>query len=395
MLLTISTGKKPKGAAHRPSPTAMALAGYLLTLTAATTLTLRRLSAEIDRDARSCRTAAEQLIAFGVEGLTWADADSLTFRPTMLGVADTRPVIPDSSTCSAPISAAACPAESVPVQTWDVPVESWEEEFIIEREPIDEQLSLFGGVAPVRPSSTPMTMAASAVRRPTAVDIDVETDAENPGVIGSDPVKTRTGGFVLDEGSSNIDVDCASLAQSLHKPCTKSAQKAPKVENERLAAAMERLSATFDSLPNEQNNISAPVPVPAPAPARPSKEKQELILNQSTNVNQEALNHGFKLLIAHPKIVPKFDAAERERRIAEIREKVPDAAEHVVGTLANMMAFGTMPESVFYGALRDATAPTVRNHGAFLNAKVQRLKKEYRWNQTLLGDGINEKRKIT
>lgn len=51
----------------------------------------------------------------------------------------------------------------------------------------------------------------------------------------------------------------------------------------------------------------------------------------------------------------------------------------VVGTLANMMAFGTMPESVFYGALTDAAAPTVRNHGAFLNAKVQRLKKEYRW----------------
>lgn len=385
MLLTISTGKKPNGATRRPSPTAMALAGYLLTITAATTLTLRRLAAEIDRDARSCRTAAEQLIAFGVEGLTWVDADTLTFRPTTLGAADTRPVIQDSSTCSAPISAAACPAESVPVQTWDVPVESWEEEFIIEREPIDEQLSLFGGVAPVRPSSTPMTMAASAVRRPTAVDIDVETDAENPGVIGSDPVKTRTGGFVLDEGAANIDVDSANLAQSLHNPCTEIVQDVQKAGHGALAAAMERLAATLDGKPG---NISAhaDAPTPTPTPARASKEKQELILNQSTNVNQEALNHEFKLLISHPKIVPRFDAAERERRIAEIREKVPDAAEHVVGTLANMMAFGTMPESVFYGALTDAAAPTVRNHGAFLNAKVQRLKREYRWNQTLLGD---------
>ena len=367
MLLTISTGKKPTGAAHRPSPTAMALAGYLLTLTAATTLTLRRLAAEIDRDARSCRTAANQLIAFGVEGLTWADADTLTFRPTM--AADARP------------------AESVPVQTWDVPVESWEEEILIEREPVDEQLSLFGGAAPVRPEPERMTMAASAVRRPAAVDIDVETDAEsdakNPGVIGSDPVKTRTGGFVLDEGATNIDVDCASLAQSLHKPCTKIVQDVQKAGHGALAAAMERLAATLDGQPG---NISAHADAPAPIHAPASKEKQELILNQSTNVNQEALNHEFKLLIAHPKIVPRFDAAERERRIAEIREKVPDAAEHVVGTLANMMAFGTMPESVFYGALTDAAAPTVRNHGAFLNAKVQRLKREYRWNQTLLGD---------
>ncbi|MBR5162012.1 MAG: hypothetical protein IKW80_10325 [Thermoguttaceae bacterium] len=378
MLLTISTGKKPTGAAHRPSPTAMALAGYLLTLTAATTLTLRRLAAEIDRDARSCRTAAEQLIAFGVEGLTWTDADTLTFRPTTLGAADIRP------------------AESVPIQTWDVPVESWEEEFVVEREPVDEQLSLFGGAAPVRPESELMTMAASAVRRPAAVDIDVETDdesdAENPGVIGADPVKTRMGGFVLDDGAANIDVDPANLAQSLHKPCTEIVQDVQKAGHGALAAAMERLAATLDGKPG---NISAHADAPAPTHAPASKEKQELILNQSTNVNQEALNHEFKLLIAHPKIVPRFDAAERERRIAEIREKVPDAAEHVVGTLANMMAFGTMPESVFYGALTDAAAPTVRNHGAFLNAKVQRLKREYRWNQTLLGDGINEKRKIT
>ena len=381
MLRTISTGKKPTGAAHRPSPTAMALAGYLLTITAATTLTLRRLAAEIDRDARSCRTAAEQLIAFGVEGLTWADADTLTFRPTTLGAADIRPVIPDSSTCSALISAAACPAESVPVQSWEVPpVESWEEEFLIEREPVDEQLSLFGGAAPVRPEPEPMTMAASAVRRPAAVDIDVESDAEsdaeNPGVIGSDPVKTRTDGFVLDEGASNIDVDCANLAQSLHNPCADIVQDVQKAGHGALAAAMERLAATLDGQPG---NISAHAPAPAPTHAPASKEKQELILNQSTNVNQEALNHEFKLLIAHPKIVPRFDAAERERRIVEIREKVPDAAEHVVGTLANMMAFGTMPESVFYGALTDAAAPTVRNHGAFLNAKVQRLKREYRW----------------
>ena len=360
MLLTISTGKKPTGAAHRPSPTAMALAGYLLTITAATTLTLRRLAAEIDRDARSCRTAAEQLIAFGVEGLTWADADTLTYRPTMLGAADIRP------------------AESVPVQTWDVPVESWEDEFVVERESVDEQLSLFGGAAPVRPELELMTMAASAVRRPAAVDIDVETDAEsdaeNPGVIGADPVKTRTGGFVLDDGAANIDVDPANLAQSLHKPCTEIVQDVQKAGHGALAAAMERLAATLDGKPG---NISAHAD--APTPARASKEKQEINLNQSTNVNQEALNHEFKLLIAHPKIVPRFDAAERERRI---REKVPDAAEHVVGTLANMMAFGTMPESVFYGALTDASATTVRNHGAFLNAKVQRLKREYRWNQT-------------
>lgn len=353
------------GSSRRPSPTAMALAGYLLTITAATTLTLRRLAAEIDRDARSCRTAANQLIAFGVEGLTWADADTLTFRPTTLGAADIRP------------------AESVLVQTWDVPVESWEEEFLVEREPVDEQLSLFGGAAPVRTEPEPMTMAASAVRRPAVVDIDGETDAEsdaeNPGVSDADPVKSRTGGFVLDDGAANIDVDCAKLAQSLHKPCTKSAQEAPKKENEGLADAMARLSATFDSLPREQNNISAHTPAPAPTCARATKEKQENINNQSTNVNQEALNHEFKLILAQPSKIPKFDAAERERRIVEIREMVPDAAEHVVGTLANMMAFGTMPESVFYGALRDATAPTVRNRGAFLNVKVQRLKEEYRW----------------
>ena len=367
MLRTIATGKKPKGATRRPTPTAAALAGYLLTITAATTLTLRQLAAEIDRDARSCRTAAEQLIAFGVEGLTWADADALTFRPTM--AADVRP------------------AESVPVQTWDVPVESWEEEVLLDTfadvKPVDEQLSLFGGAAPVRPSSMPMTMAASAVRRTAEVDIDdesdAELDAENSSVIGSDTVKTRTGGFVLDEGAVNIDVDCANLAQSLHKPCTKSAQEAPKIENEGLADAMARLSATFDSLPREQNNISAHTPAPAPTCARATKEKQENINNQSTNVNQEALNHEFKLILAQPSKIPKFDAAERERRIVEIREKVPDAAEHVVGTLANMMAFGTMPESVFYGALRDAAAPTVRNQGAFLNHKVQSLKKEYRW----------------
>lgn len=342
-------------------------------ITAATTLTLRRLAAEIDRDARSCRTAAEQLIAFGVEGLTWVDADTLTYRPTTLGAADVRP------------------AESVPVHPWDVPVESWEEEVLLDTfadvKPVDEQLSLFGGAAPVRPSSTPMTMAASAVRRPTAFGIDVksdaESDAENPGVIGADPVKTRTGGFVLDEDASNIDVDCANLAQSLHKPCAEIVQGVQKAGHGALAAAMERLAATLDGKPG---NISAHADAPTPTPARASKEKQEINLNQSTNVNQEALNHEFKLLIAHPKIVPRFDAAERERRIAEIREKVPDAAEHVVGTLANMMAFGTMPESVFYGALTDASAPTVRNHGAFLNAKVQRLKREYRWNQTLLGD---------
>ena len=278
MLLTISTGKKPTGAAHRPSPTAMALAGYLLTLTAATTLTLRRLAAEIDRDARSCRTAAEQLIAFGVEGLTWADADTLTFRPTTLGAAETRPVIPDSSTCSALISAAACPAESVPVESWDVPVESWEDEFVVEREPVDEQLSLFGGAAPVRLEPEPMTMAASAVRRPAAVDIDVEkdaeSDAENPDVVGADPVKTRTGGFVLDEGAANIDVGCANLAQSLHKPCTEIVQDVQKAGHGALAAAMERLAATLDGKPG---NISAHADAPTPTPARASKEKQELI----------------------------------------------------------------------------------------------------------------------
>lgn len=340
-----------------------------MTITAATTLTLRRLAAEIDRDARSCRTAAEQLIAFGVEGLTWADADSLTFRPTTLGAADIRP------------------AESVPVESWDVPVESWEEEFLVEREPVDVQYSLFGGLAnPIRMEATAVTAAACSVRKAKETviddDSDAELDAENSSVIGADPVKTRTGGFVLDENAPDIDVGnivCANLAQSLHKPCTKSAQEAPKKENEGLADAMARLSATFDSLPREQNNISAHTPAPAPTCARATKEKQENINNQSTNVNQEALNHEFKLILAQPSKIPKFDAAERERRIVEIREMVPDAAEHVVGTLANMMAFGTMPESVFYGALRDATAPTVRNRGAFLNVKVQRLKEEYRW----------------
>ena len=372
MLRTIATGKKPMGAKRQPKPTAMALAAYLLTVATSTRLTVRQLAAALDRDPRSCRTAVDQLITFGVDGLTWSDADALTFTPTDF----------------APISAEE-PTSELP---WNLPpVESWEEELIIDREPVDEQYSLFGGLAcPTRMEATAVTAAACSVRKTKTTAIDDDSNAyispENPPVSGADPVKTRTGGFVLDDDAANIDVDSANLAQTLCKPCTKSAQTLPKVENERLADAMARLSATFDSLPNEQNNISAHTPAPAPTPARPSKEKQELILNQSTNENQEALNHEFKLLIAHPKIVPRFDAAERERRIAEIREKVPDAAEHVVGTLANMMAFGTMPESVFYGALTDAAAPTVRNHGAFLNAKVQRLKREYRWNQTLLGD---------
>ena len=82
MLRTIATGKKPMGAKRQPKPTAMALAAYLLTVATSTRLTVRQLAAALDRDPRSCRTAVDQLITFGVDGLTWSDADALTFTPT-------------------------------------------------------------------------------------------------------------------------------------------------------------------------------------------------------------------------------------------------------------------------------------------------------------------------
>lgn len=368
MLYEIARGKKPIGAARRPTPTAQALAAYLLTRTTSTTLTQREAAALIDRDARSCKKAVDDLISYGVN-IAWLTDDAFTFT---LAAADTRPgldpfedpvedhfedqipdyldniqidrgkiQIPESSNRPAPIGAGRLPALDQLLE-----VESEEAEFEISRESADEQLSLFGGVYSAPPEPEEMPCAAYYLRPPESEKTDLAQTLRKP---------------------------CADVEQNLNKERAETAQTAPESTREPLPAALEeamrRLSATFDELPSS-DNINAQAPARPPAP----KKEQEINLNQSS---KEAFSSSIVKQRA------RFDAAERERRRREILEKLPElatkAAEHVVGTLANMMAYGTMPESVFYTTLEETAAPTVRSRGAFLNFKVQALKQKYRY----------------
>lgn len=341
MLDIIARGKKPIGAARRPTPTAQALAAYLLTLTASTTLTQREAAALIDRDARSCKKAVDDLISYGVS-IAWLTDDAFTFT---LAAADTRPGLkepqtPESSNRPAPFGAGRLPALD------QLEVDSEEAEFEICRESSDEQLSLFGGVYSAPPEPEEMPCAAYYLRPPETEKTDLAQSLRKP---------------------------CAEFAQDVSKDGAKTAQSEQEPPRDSLPAkleeAMRRLSATFDGLPDSAN-INAQAPARPPVP----KKKQEINLNQSTK-------EAFSSSLIKPRT--KFNAAEREKRRREIIAKLPqlatEAAEHIVGTLANMMAFGTMPEAVFYQALEDTAAPTVRNRGAFLNAKVQALKQKYRY----------------
>lgn len=366
MLYELARGKKPIGAARRPTPTAQALAAYLLTRTTSTTLTQREAAALIDRDARSCKKAVDDLISYGVN-IAWLTDEAFTFT---LAAADTRPgldpfedpvedhfedqipdyldsnqidrgkiQIPESSNRPAPIGAGRLPALDL------LEVESEEAEFEISRESADEQLSLFGGVYSAPPEPEEMPCAAYILKPPEDEKTDLAQTLRKP---------------------------CADVEQSLSKDRAETAQTAPEPPREPLPAALEeamrRLSATFDGLPSS-DNLNAQARARPPVP----KKKQEINLNQSS---KEAFSPTLKQRA-------RFDAAERERRRREILEKLPElatkAAEHVVGTLANMMAFGTMPESVFYTLLEETAAPTVRSRGAFLNYKVQALKQKYRY----------------
>lgn len=322
----------------------------------------------MDRDVRSCKKAVDDLISYGVN-IAWLTDDAFTFT---LAAADTRPgldpfedpvedhfedqipdyldniqidrgkiQIPESSNRPAPIGAGRLPALDQLLE-----VESEEAEFEISRESAEEQLSLFGGVYSAPPEPEEMPCAAYYLRPPENEKTDLAQTLRKP---------------------------CASVEQALNKERAETAQTEPEPPREPLPAALEeamrRLSATFDELPSS-DNINAQAPARAPTP----KKKQEINLNQSSK-------EAFSVPILKQRA--RFDSAERERRRREIIEKLPElntkAAEHVVGTLANMMAFGTMPESVFYTTLEETAAPTVRCRGAFLNSKVQRLKQKYRY----------------
>lgn len=361
MLDILAQGKKPEGAARRPTQTAQALAGYLLTLTSPKKLTLREAAAILDRDVRSVKTAVGALKGYGVS-ISIVD-DFIKFFPDT--AAPIRTQEPELDFLEA--------APTIQGELVEFDAAAFEE-------PVEDQLSLFGGYYQAQPKAVSYAdfpiVAACSVRQPREQKNKIpvpETDA----------------------AAQDLRKPCANFVQSLNKPCTELAEKTEKPEKtepepvkqtgaenaaadvpERLRTAMQRLSETFAGLSSGGSSSSGTKNINAQAGghAPVTKEKQEINLNQSPKV---PLNAGII------KERPKFNAAERKKRKAEILQRLPTlntaAAEHVVGTLANMMAFGTMPESVFYQTLRDAAEPTIKNKGAFMNFKVQKLKKIYRY----------------
>ena len=391
MLDILAQGKKPEGAARRPTQTAQALAGYLLTLTSPKKLTLREAAAILDRDARSVKTAVGALTGYGVKIELDTDGFILFFPDK---AAPIRTPEPELDFLEAP------PIEGELVE--------FDAEFGLEQqESVEDQLSLFGGYYQTQQPKAgdyadfPI-VAACSVRQPREQNNKIpepETDAARADRTDSAELPTadvldeeepvRTDGAELPKAAQTPTVQqqtlcrpCANIAQGLRKDCTKS-EKA-----NGLGAAMEKLAATFDRLPN----ISTRTDAQARANQRNNQENN---LNQRIKENkqeQSSIQCEQKFIFIPDKEKPpkveksggRFDPAAWRRVDDEIARLAPNAADWLRHRIAGLVAWGGITEDEYEATIYPIKFKTsnIGNKGAYLNTVFEKFFKSRKWRKS-------------